>query len=83
QKMLSSHPVENFTAPDPITNRSPVLLGQLSSGDTHTILYYVNKNDPLGPAPANPGDDPHYIMWQTGINNWLIANGRIPDTYSP
>ncbi|MGA2418423.1 MAG: PBP1A family penicillin-binding protein [Candidatus Staskawiczbacteria bacterium] len=78
QKILSSHPVENFTPPDPITNRSPVLLGQLPPGDTHDILYYINKNDPLGPAPANPADDPQYLSWQAGINNYLTRTGQTP-----
>ncbi|MGD0576457.1 MAG: PBP1A family penicillin-binding protein [Candidatus Staskawiczbacteria bacterium] len=78
-KIVQSHPTENFTAPDPIVNRNPVLLGQLSPGDTHTILYYIDKNNPLGPPPANPADDPQYSLWQAGINNWLVQNGRTQD----
>lgn len=74
QKIVSSSPVENFTPPDPITNRSPVLLGQLPPGDTHTILYYVDKNNPSGPQPQNPASDPQYFSWQAGINNWLATN---------
>lgn len=73
-KLISSHQTENFTAPEPITDRSPVLLGQLPPGDINTILKYVNKNDPLGPAPADPSADPQYALWQIGINNWLIQN---------
>ena len=76
QKIVASHPIENFTPPDPITNRNPILLGQVPQGDTHTILYYINKNDPLGPAPTNPSDDPQYSLWQIGINNWLIKTGQ-------
>jgi len=79
QKIVSSHPIENFTPPDDPkgtpTNRSPVLLGQLPLGDTHTILYYVDKNNPLGSQPQNPASDPQYNLWQTGINNWLSAGG--------
>lgn len=71
QKIVSSSPIENFTPPDPITNRSPALLGQLPTGDTNTILYYVDKNNPLGPQPQNPASDPQYFLWQAGINNWL------------
>ncbi|MDP2741066.1 MAG: PBP1A family penicillin-binding protein [bacterium] len=72
EKILASHPIENFTPPDGITNRSPVLLGQLSPGDNNTILYYINKENPLGPPPGNPFQDPQYTLWQTGINNWLL-----------
>jgi membrane peptidoglycan carboxypeptidase len=85
-KILSSHPAENFTPPAPATNRSPVLLGQLPPNDTHTILYYVNKNDPMGGPPANPSDDPQYFMWQTAINNWLTTSGQpmmIPQAPNP
>lgn len=75
-KIVNSHAVENFTPPNPITNRSPVLLGQLPSNDTNSILFYVNKTDPLGPAPTNPSDDPQYPLWQIGINNYLIKTGQ-------
>ena len=75
QKIVASNPVENFTPPDPITDRRPVLLGQLPQGDTNTILYYVDKNNPSGPQPQNPASDPQYILWQSAINNWLIKTG--------
>lgn len=72
EKILKSHSVENFTPPDKITNRNPALLGQLSLDDNNTILYYINKENPLGPPPENPFQDPQYMLWQTGINNWLL-----------
>ena len=75
-KILSSHSVENFTPPDPITNRNPILLGQLPTNATNSILYYINKDDPLGPAPQNPSADPQYVLWQAGINNWISFGGR-------
>jgi 1A family penicillin-binding protein len=75
-KIVSSHSIENFSAPDLITNRSGVLLGQLPQEDTNTILYYIDKNNPQGPQPTNPINDPQYPLWQIGINNWLIKTGR-------
>ena len=75
-KILSSHSVENFTPPDPITNRNPILLGQLPTNATNSILYYINKNDPLGPQPQNPANDSQYFLWQAGINNWISSGGR-------
>jgi 1A family penicillin-binding protein len=71
EKLLQTHPVENFTKPDPITNIKPILMGQIESNDIHSILYYINKDDPLGPAPLNPNDDPQYFLWEEGIKNWL------------
>ncbi|MEI7424851.1 MAG: hypothetical protein WCK10_01890 [Candidatus Staskawiczbacteria bacterium] len=74
QKLVETNPIENFTAPDPITDRSAVLLGQLPKDNTNTILYYVDKNNPMGGQPQNPENDPQYSLWQIGINNWLIEN---------
>ncbi len=71
QKLLQAHPVENFTSPDPIANVKPILSGQIDPNDTHSILYYVNKEDPLGPPSQNPTDDSAYLFWETGIKNWL------------
>jgi hypothetical protein len=36
----------------------------------HTILYYVDRNDPMGPAPASPGNDPQYNSWEYGVQRW-------------
>jgi membrane peptidoglycan carboxypeptidase len=76
EKLLSSNIIENFTQPDPITNRSPALLGQLPKDDINTILYYVDRDNPLGQPPTNPETNPQYALWQIGINNWLIQNSK-------
>lgn len=39
----------------------------------HSILHYVDRSDPRGDAPENPGDDPMYEPWETAIQTW-IAN---------
>ncbi len=72
KKILADRPAENFTPPDPVPNdRAPALLGQLSPEDSNTILYYINKENPLGPPPQNPSADAQYNNWQRGINNFL------------
>ncbi len=40
----------------------------------HSILQYVNKDDPNGPAPDNPSQDPQYSRWEEAINKWLTKN---------
>lgn len=75
QKIVSTNPVENFTAPDPIQDRNPILLGQIDQEDTNTILFSINKDNPYGPPPSNPASDPQYMLWQIGINNWLVNGG--------
>jgi penicillin-binding protein 1A len=36
----------------------------------HDILYYVNKDDPRGPIPADPTVDPQYENWETALRDW-------------
>ncbi len=45
--------------------------------DFHSILYWVDKNNPLGPAPTNPSDDPQYERWEYGVQKWLTENGIV------
>lgn len=37
----------------------------------HDILQYVRLDDPTGPPPENPADDPQYAGWETGLQAWL------------
>ncbi len=38
--------------------------------NTHSILYYVNKDDPRGPYPENPASDPQFTLWEYGVTKW-------------
>ena len=40
----------------------------------HCILYYVNKDDPLGPVPNNPTDDPQFNLWESRVIAWAEKN---------
>jgi len=42
----------------------------------HDILYYVDKNNPQGPALQNPADDPQYSRWEEGIQKWLTEEAK-------
>ena len=44
----------------------------------HNILHFVNRNDPLGPAPSNPRSDDHYDNWEYGVQAWKIATYGVP-----
>ncbi len=37
----------------------------------HNILHYVIKDDPRGPNPAFPADDPQYEAWEAGLQAWV------------
>lgn len=36
----------------------------------HSILYYVDKNDPLGPEPGNQSSDIQFENWENAIAIW-------------
>ncbi|MCF7820308.1 MAG: penicillin-binding protein [Candidatus Pacebacteria bacterium] len=37
----------------------------------HNILFYVDKESPLGDSPEKPENDPQFVAWETAINNWV------------
>ena len=42
--------------------------------NVHSILYWVNKNDILGPPPENPASDPQFSHWEAPVQNWWAQN---------
>ena len=49
--------------------------------NTHSILHYVNKDDPRGPYPNNPASDGQYILWEYGVSAWKNAQfGALTNT---
>lgn len=50
------------------TSSSTVIADTL--GSAHDILYYVNKNDPRGPYPTNPENDPQFKYWEYPVSLW-------------
>jgi membrane peptidoglycan carboxypeptidase len=73
EALLSQQPVA-FPEPDPVYSDRPMLSGTYS--EAHTILKYVNKADPTGPAPTNPGNDPQFNNWEAGVLAWVAQNSN-------
>ncbi len=42
--------------------------------NVHSILYWVDKNNILGPSPSNPANDPQFNHFETPIQNWWAQN---------
>jgi len=75
KEVINKFPNEPFTSPDPVNETKPMINGQYDiSGQIHDILYYINKNDPLGPPPQNPADDPQFKNWDAPVQFWLNQN---------
>lgn len=45
----------------------------------HDILHYVRRENPRGPVPDNPNDDPQYENWEAAVQRWAADNGIISD----
>lgn len=43
--------------------------------EVHTILYWVDKNDPAGPPPQNPSADSQFKNWETVVRDWAYSRG--------
>lgn len=37
----------------------------------HNPLHYLQKDDPRGPTPSDPSQDPLYAPWEAAILDWL------------
>ncbi|MEK7461607.1 MAG: transglycosylase domain-containing protein [Patescibacteria group bacterium] len=76
EEILSQIPVENFISPEPedLSSLKPVLRGDWSTGDVHSILYWVDKDSPRGPIPQDPTVDPQFNNWEHGVRLWASFN---------
>ncbi len=75
-KALENQPIEFFNKPDFISEPDkPILKGEyIINNEVHDILYYINKDDPLGPPPSNPESDPQFWNWQNSLSLWWSQN---------
>ena len=72
---LTQYQSDAFPAPAPTNPSKPILAGNYTANNqVHTILYYVDKNDPTSPDPSNPASDPQFNHWETGVINWAKQN---------
>lgn len=77
QQALPKMPNETFTQPDPVNENKPILAGiAYPEGVPHSILYYVDKNNPAGPQPGNPSADPQFRNWETALQVWTGAQSQ-------
>ncbi len=75
-KILPNLPKETFIEPastDP--NLKPILKGDYQTGGFHSILHWVDKDNPLGPIPTNPERDSQYTNWENSVQAYLFSGG--------
>jgi len=52
----------------------PELREDIEGYEPHNILYYVDKNNPLGHPPADPARDPQFSRWESAVQAWVTSN---------
>lgn len=46
---------------------------ELVTGEVHSTLYWINRDDPLGPPPGAQTNQ-QYINWETAVQKWWQAH---------
>lgn len=46
-------------------------------GIPHSILFFVDRDNPRGPAPTNPESDIQFENWEAGVRDWALRNGFV------
>lgn len=63
--------------------------GERVEGGVHSILYWVDKNNPHGPIPTNPERDPQFNLWEIPVRTWAdeqnidVSDGYTIDDQNP
>lgn len=52
----------------------PELREEVFIGEPHTILHWVEKDNPRGPVPSEPWRDPQYTNWEAAVRRWFQMN---------
>lgn len=64
-------PINTTNGKIAVSTTPPNLVTERTYLPPHDILHYVNREDPTGPAPLNPADDPQYENWESGLRAWI------------
>ena len=81
---LTKYPKEYFGEPDPIPSTVPPMLqGNWFVPDKngviapHSLLYWTDKNNPAGPPPGDPSQDPQFSRWEYGVSYWYAQHPEL------
>jgi 1A family penicillin-binding protein len=54
------------------------LINETLTGGVHSILHWVDKNNPRGAIPPNPEQDSQYDLWEYPVRSWAAQRGIVP-----
>ncbi|MEI6835273.1 MAG: PBP1A family penicillin-binding protein [Candidatus Falkowbacteria bacterium] len=81
--ILGTTPIDKRTGLAASSNTPADFIENKNIYDNHSILYYVDKNDPLGPPPSNPENDPQFNNWESAIIDWAKKNNQVVSSSTP
>jgi len=61
-------------------NTPPETRQEKAIQNVHSILYWVDKKNPLGPPPIDPTTDSQFERWEKPVRDWAQAQGLYDDT---
>lgn len=76
---IKKYPGGKFIPPEPTQSQKGILNGIWYYPDltppVHSILYWVDKNNPAGPPPSNPAKDILYAYFEYAVQTWFGTHG--------
>lgn len=76
KEATKNEPKIAFPKYTPVRTGKPILDGYLMG--RHCILYWVDKDNPRGPYPTNPYNDPQFWRWEKAITGFAIEEKPTP-----
>ncbi|MBI4138696.1 transglycosylase domain-containing protein [Candidatus Uhrbacteria bacterium] len=64
-------PIDKVTGKRATPLTPPELVEERAYYEAHSELWYVDKDDPRGPAPSDPARDPQFRNWEAGVAAWV------------
>ena len=75
-KIIKDFPKTKFLPPLPVKVNKILLNGEwISPYGIHSELYFIDRNNPLGPMPVNPYNDPQFYNWESAVQSWFNSLG--------
>jgi 1A family penicillin-binding protein len=81
--IIGTSTIDTRTEKTASENTPTEFIGTKNLYDNHSILYYVDKNDPLGPIPTKPENDPQFTSWESAIVEWAKKNNEFVSSSTP
>jgi penicillin-binding protein 1C len=75
-----TYTIDTFSGKLATADTPPEARKEVAIQSVHSILYWVDKSDPLGPRPSNPENDSQFERWETPVRKWALENGYADQT---